>query len=165
MRIDIIIELSAEFKAQAVILIPCGISFRSKLDSAQNTQGICGARVDRLRLLDEIAYDRQCISGHLSRCHCEVLIGKTKVCYIHIIAFRDRQSHRYCRQRADPLCQLQKEIPRRAPLLIAAGQHIQKACQLFGDRHLGHIDRKCICCFCALFRIKHIVGILILFIL
>ena len=163
-RIDVIVQLSGQRHVQRLLLAPGSVGGGGQLEAAEHADRIGRGRIDRLRLGDEVALHHQCVAHDLFGGQGQILVGQPQVLHIRLEALRDLDRNGNGGQRTDPLCKLEHEIPGSASLLIAAGQHVQQACQLFGNWHLGHINGKGVGCLHGLLRIPDVVGLLLLFI-
>ena len=141
-RVDIVIQIACRKAFQiTAVQRPCAV-LRNELQAAQHAQRIDCGGINRLRLGNIVADNRQDTILDLTGGQGKQFIGKSQTGRIHRKALG--HLHGYCDrcQRADTFRKLEHEVPCGSALLIAAGQHIQQLRQLFRNGNLGHIHRE-----------------------
>ena len=143
-RVNVVIQFAGNLHIELIGLlsVPRRLIGGRELHTAEHTERVCRSRINRLSLQKEIGDDLNCIAVNLSRSQIKVLVDQLQAGDIRFHTVGNVNRDRNGRKRADALSQLEQEVPSSAPLLIAAGQHVEQTCQLLRDRHLGHINRE-----------------------
>ena len=142
-QINVIAELAGNGNGQAVVL-PVGLVRGDKLQAAEDAEGVRGRGVDGLRLVFEVADQRQRIRTliHLIGGQVKIFVDQLHASGIHGNAFGRLHLNLYLCVLADALGQLQQEIPRRGAAVISAGQQSHQRLDLLGNGDLLHVHRK-----------------------